>query len=138
MKFFYSLLFCSFIFLACQNNESEIDKSTCIIDDIEFSYFLKDTAGVARNTFSKGEILVIGLSVKNKRNDTIMVNSQYLGACYDKNNQWVQEMSNYEHPDTLPTYTTILSGDTRSFTYAFFVDAPSDSSTLIALNRWYD
>lgn len=126
-KFYYSLLFCSLTLLACHNNEQEMNIQKCLIDDMEFSYCLKDTAGVERNSFSKGELLVIGLSVKNKGNNTVMVNSQYFGACYDEKNQRVEEMGVYIYPDTLPVYKEIRPGSTRDFSYLFVVDAPSGS-----------
>ena len=115
----------SLLLAACNTNEPNTGVQTCIVDDIEFSYFLKDTQGTIKSTFSQGEILVIWLNVNNKRNETINVNCQYFGRCYDNNNQVVEEMCSYIFPDTVPAYTTILPGDTRGFAYAIFADAPS-------------
>ena len=123
--FLFSVL--ALLFAACNNNEPENNVKTYSQGDLTFSYYLSDIKKNIRNSYATNEWLVIHLDIQNDGQDTIMVNADNLGLCYDCKNQLVESMSAYIKNDTLPVFKPLLQGSNVRFTYTYLVDVPANT-----------
>ena len=70
--------------VSCKNNEPDGGKQTYKMGNLTFSYYLSESK-TNTNTYAPGELLIVHLDVQNGGVDTVMINADYLGSCYNKN-----------------------------------------------------
>ena len=115
----------SLLLAACNTDEPNTGVQTCIVDDIEYSYYLTDTEGVIKNSFSKGEIVRVHLDLRNKGLNILMAFVNDIGDCYDSKGNLQEILSANANTDTVPVFRMINPGDIVYFKQSYKLSVSS-------------
>ena len=122
---FFLLAVMAVMLVSCKGNEPDGGNQTYKMGNLTFSYYLSESK-TNTNTYAPGELLIVHLDVQNGGVDTVMINADYLGSCYNKN-QLMESMSTYITNDSFPVFKPTYRGTTARFSYVFSIDVASDS-----------
>ena len=96
-------------------------------DSICFSYYITDINGKMQNLFNEEDWLLVHIGIQNNSQDSIWACVGHFGNCYNHNGQYVETLSAYTTPDTLPEFKAISSKDMKKFANAYKLSVPRDN-----------
>ena len=96
-------------------------------DSICFSYYTTDINGKIQNLFNEEDRILVYIGIQNNSQDSIWARVGHFGMCYNRNGQFIEELSIYATPDTWPEFKAISPKDMKRFGIGYKLSVPCDS-----------